>query len=84
LTASCPSPAAFIQIRRYGVKQELSVALLFGRYNSPALALAPGAHLGVYDITAPIGEGGIGQVYRATEMNLTAGRDQDSAAVAGS
>jgi serine/threonine protein kinase len=35
------------------------------------LALARGTRLGVYDITAPIGEGGIGQVCRATEMKLT-------------
>jgi hypothetical protein len=26
--------------------------------------------LGIYDITAPIGEGGAGQVYRATGSNL--------------
>ena len=34
------------------------------------LALAPGTRLGVYDITAPIGEGGMGQVYRATDAKL--------------
>jgi hypothetical protein len=34
------------------------------------LALTPGARLGVYDITAPIGEGGMGQVYRATDAKL--------------
>ena len=34
------------------------------------MALAPGTRLGVYDITAPIGEGGMGQVYRATDMTL--------------
>ncbi len=35
------------------------------------MALAPGTRLGVYDITAQIGVGGIGEVYRATDTNLT-------------
>ena len=34
------------------------------------MALTPGTHLGVYEIAAPIGEGGMGQVYRATDTTL--------------
>jgi Tol biopolymer transport system component len=34
------------------------------------VTLAPGARFGVYDITAAIGEGGMGQVFRATDTRL--------------
>ena len=34
------------------------------------MPLTTGSRLGVYDVTAPIGEGGMGEVYRARDTKL--------------
>src|SRR5438128_6863028 len=42
-----------------------------GLYNEPNhLALTAGTRLGIYEVSAPIGEGGMGQVYRARDTKL--------------
>jgi len=53
------------------VLRELTPSALRSRaYTHVNLALTPGTRLSVYEVTAQIGEGGMGQVFRATDTKL--------------
>ena len=62
--------ALFLWSWRKGAKSRNPVSSAATPYNPRQLALAPGTRLGVYEVTAPIGEGGMGQVFRARDTTL--------------
>jgi serine/threonine protein kinase len=64
IDADEPSVAATASHERNPAPQVLRL------YNPNRLALNPGTRIGVYEVSAQIGAGGMGQVFRATDTKL--------------
>ena len=57
--------------RHYAVKQDLTSSAVHSRAHTQVnLALTPGTRLGVYEVIAGIGVGGMGEVFRARDTKL--------------
>ena len=78
--AKCRGILAGSPDRPCGVREELTlVRSTLPAYTRVNVALTPGTRLGVYEITAQIGEGAMGQVYRATDTAVATAREHHRA-----